>query len=349
MKNIKNKKKEIIIILVLLTVLGTILFVYLNKNKETIELKPIIKKKVKKLKILDPKTTTRPYGVMINNLGAARGLQSGLNDAYIIYEIIVEGGITRYFALFIDQEVERIGSIRSARHYFLDYALENDALYVHHGQSPQAARDFGNLGIARIVVDNSKTGFRDYNITGVNSEHKLFTSTKHLENGLKGKREERNKDLLLEYSIDSLKLKEYEESSKVKEFKVPYSSSIVNSYIYDEDTKLYNRSVNGNPQKDYVTGEQLAVKNIIVYNVQNYALDNKGRQNINNIGEGKGYFISEGYMIPIKWKKESRSSQTKYTYNGEELKVNDGNTFIQIMPSNRSIQIIEHKEEGESE
>ena len=44
-------------------------------------------------------------------------------------------------------------------------------------------------------------------------------------------------------------------------------------------------------------------------------------------------------MIPIKWKKDSRSSQTKYTYeDGTELKVNDGNTFIQIVPSSGSIR-----------
>lgn len=64
---------------------------------------------------------------MINNISVARPLQSGLQDAYLMYEIIVEGGITRYMALFMDQNTTRIGSIRSARHYFLDYALENDA------------------------------------------------------------------------------------------------------------------------------------------------------------------------------------------------------------------------------
>lgn len=55
---------------------------------------------------------------MINNISVARPLQSGLQDAYLMYEIIVEGGISRYLALFIDQSTERIGSIRSARHYF---------------------------------------------------------------------------------------------------------------------------------------------------------------------------------------------------------------------------------------
>ena len=83
-------------------------------------------------------------------------------------------------------------------------------------------------------------------------------------------------------------------------------------------------------------------KNIIAYQVDNYTIndgENKGRQDIKNIGSGSGYYFSDGYMIPIKWKKDSRSSQTKYTYeDGTELKVNDGNTFIQIVPSSGSIK-----------
>lgn len=157
----------------------------------------------KNLKIVDTSKNSRPYAVMINNISVARPLQSGLQDAYIIYELIAEGGITRYMALFMDQNTERIGSIRSARHYFLDYALENDAIYVHHGQSPQAQRDFSALGVDRIVVDNSKTGWRDKSLN-VASEHTLFTSIEKLNNGLGSKRTTRNNDLLLNYSVDEV-------------------------------------------------------------------------------------------------------------------------------------------------
>ena len=72
----------------------------------------------KKIKIVDMNSKSRPYAVMINNIKEARPLQSGLQDAYIIYEIIAEGGVTRLLALFHDTNTERIGSVRSARHYF---------------------------------------------------------------------------------------------------------------------------------------------------------------------------------------------------------------------------------------
>ena len=249
---------------------------------------------VKNLKIVDANSKSRPYAVMINNISVARPLQSGLQDAYLMYEIIVEGGITRYMALFMDQNTTRIGSIRSARHYFLDYALENDAIYVHHGQSPQAQSDFSALGVDRIVVDNSKTGWRDKSLK-VASEHTLFTSIEKLNNG------------------------------------------------YDAENGYYLRSVNGKAHTDYVTKKQYHFKNIITYQVKNTTLndgENKGRQNIENVGSGTGYYISGGYSVPIKWVKESRKSQTKYYYmNGEELKVNDGNTFIQIEPVGQKLSI----------
>ena len=346
----KKKNKIILIVVGVVLLLGIALLIafkagLFSKNDS----EPTPKKEnnepveeVKKLQIVDENSTSRPYAVMINNINVARPLQSGLQDAYIIYEIIVEGGITRYMALFLDQDTERIGSIRSARHYFLDYALENDAIYVHHGQSPQASRDFTALGVDRIEVSENKTGWRDRSLN-VSSEHRLFTSIVMLENGLGNKRTERNKDLLLNYSIDEIDMSGIEGATPASNVSIKYSGSITSSYEYDSESKTYKRFVNGDAHTDYVTKEQYTFKNIITYQVDNYTLDdgeNKGRQEIENIGSGTGYYISNGYAVPITWQKSSRSDQTKYYYeNGEELKVNDGNTFIQIQPEGQSLTI----------
>ena len=311
-----------------------------EEKKEEKEEKEEVIVPEKKLKIVDLDSTSRPFAIMINNAPVARPLQSGLQDAYIIYEIIVEGGITRYMALFLDQNTSRIGSIRSARHYYLDYALENDAIYVHHGNSPQALSDFGKLGITRIEVSNS-TGWRDKSLN-VAYEHTLFTSIEKLKNGIGSKRTERNKELLLTYSIDPLDLASIANSQVANNISINYSNSITTSYEYDSVNKVYKRFVNGKEHKDYATGEQYTFKNIITYKVGNYTIagDEKGRQNISNIGSGSGYYISEGIAIPIKWSKSSRGSQTKYTLeDGSDLVVNDGNTFIQIQPSGRNLSI----------
>lgn len=341
---LKNKKYGYLILAIIVLIIAIIAVSVLKKDKSLSGKSNSSKttEAVKKIKIVNPDTKSRPYAVMINNIGVARPLQSGLQDAYIMYEMIVEGGLTRYMALFLDQSTERIGSIRSARHYYLDYALENDAIYVHHGRSPQASSDFGTLGIDRIEVDNSKTGWRDKTLK-VASEHTLFTSIEKLNKGIGSKRTERKNNLLLKYSADPLDLTKYEGQTTANNVSIKYSNAVTSSYKYDPETKLYLRSVNGKEHTDYVTKKQYTFKNIITYQVKNYTLDdpeNKGRQGLENIGSGTGYYISEGIAVPITWEKKSRAAQTVYKYqNGKELIVNDGNTFIQIQPKGQTLTI----------
>ena len=346
----KLKKKNLIIIialfLVLVAIIVGIVFIVNNKKTEPInnDNTPQEKKEEPKLKIVDVNSKSRPFAIMINNHPTARNYHSGLQDAYMIYEIIVEGGMTRYMALFLDQNTERIGSVRSARHYFLDYALENDAIYVHHGYSPQAQNDFGRLGVDRIEVSDS-TGWRDKTL-GISYEHTLFTSIDKLKNGLNNKRLERNKDILFDYSIDKIDLNNNDSAKKADIVTIKYSNSVTDKYEYDSENEYYLRSVNNKAHSDYVSKEQYHFKNIITYNVANSTIagDEKGRPTINNIGSGEGYYISNGYAVPIKWTKSSRESQTRYTYlDGTEIKLNDGNTFINIVPTSGSINI-EQKE-----
>lgn len=344
MKILKNKKVLLsLIIVVIIILVGLLLFLNTKKQQNNEFDKNINKTTTKKVNIVDVNTKSRPYAIMINNVAGARKLQSGLQDAYIIYEMMVEGGITRYLALFLDQNTERIGSIRSARHYYLDYALENDAIYVHHGYSPQAREDWNSLGVDRIEVNESTTGWRDKSASKT-YEFTLFSSIEKLNKGLGSKRTERNNDLLLNYSADEVDLSQLEGAIPANKLNIKYSGNTTNNYVYDKDNKFYLRSVNNKSQDDYVTGKQLTVKNIIVYSIKYSGIsgDDKGRQTIDNIGEGNGYYISNGYAIPITWSKKSRKSQTIYRYNnGQEITVNDGNTFIQIVPESGSINITE--------
>lgn len=351
MKKQKNNKKVKVSVIVatisIILVIGVALLLFLGSKKDS-TLPKITKKNSStpmiesNLKIVDLNSKTRPYAIMINNLGVARPLQSGLQDAMIIYEMIVEGGLTRYMAVFQDQNTERIGSIRSARHYFLDYALENDAIYVHHGNSPQAAADFKTLNIDRISVDASKTGWRDKSLN-VSTEHTLFTNIAKLNNGIGNKRKTRNKDFLLNYSETPVDLSTKEGAIKANNIEITYSGSVKSSYEYDESAQNYKRSVNGKAHTDYVTKKQYTFKNIITYQVSNTSLNDgsgKDRQTLDNIGSGEGYYITNGYAVPITWSKSSRSSQTVYKYkDGTEIDVNDGNTFIQIQPKGKNLII----------
>lgn len=344
MKILKNKKVLLsLIIVVIIILVGLLVFLNTKKHQNNESDKTTTKTTTKKVNIVDVNTKSRPYAIMINNVAGARKLQSGLQDAYLIYEMMVEGGITRYLALFLDQNTERIGSIRSARHYYLDYALENDAIYVHHGYSPQAREDWNSLGVDRIEVNESTTGWRDKSASKT-YEFTLFSNIEKLNKGLGSKRTERNNDLLLNYSADEVDLSQLEGAIPANTLNIKYSSNTNNNYVYDNDNKFYLRSVNNKSQDDYVTGKQLTVKNIIVYSIKYSGIsgDDKGRQTIDNIGEGNGYYISNGYAVPITWSKKTRKSQTIYRYNnGQEITVNDGNTFIQIVPESGSINITE--------
>lgn len=347
MKKRKKHKKYIssFIILFILLVGAGYYFLFGSKNnskdtKSSDDISSTSSVEEKSLKIIDITSKTRPYAIMINNLSVARPYQSGLQEAYIVYELIVEGGITRFLALYKDADVERIGSIRSARHYYLDYALENDAIYVHWGQSPQAAADFKSLGVTEISDRSmaSTWSFRDRNIN-VSSEHTLFGLMSGLDKvrDKKISRKTSDKKLLLNYSIDEYNY----EGEAANEITINYSKIMTAKYEFDNENKVYARSVNGKEHVDYVTKKQYTFKNIIAYEIRNYdfmGAGNKGRQEIENIGSGSGYYFSNGIATKIKWSKSSRSAQTKYeTEDGKELIVNDGNTFIQIYPQKGSL------------
>jgi len=299
----------------------------------------------KEVKVVDTNSNSRPYAIMINNLNEARQIQSGLSDAYLVYELIVEGGITRMLALYKDADTAKIGSVRSARHYYLDYVLENDAIYVHWGQSPQAEEDLAALKINNIngLIYEGRYFYRD-NPIGISSEHTGFTKMQHLKDATKNLkyRDTTDKGLLLNYSAESVDLKKYNSVQNVSTVTTVYSNYLTNIYKYDSDTKLYNRYVNNKAHMDYALGEQITAKNIIIYYVKNYTIngDTKGRQFLENIGKGSGYFISEGKSVEITWEKTSRDAKTKYYFEDKsELVVNDGNTFIQILPYSGKIEL----------
>ena len=270
--------------------------------------------------------------------------QSGLQDAYIVYELMVEGGITRMMALFKEADVDKIGSVRSARTQYLGYAYENDAIYVHAGGANDALGRISREGINDVDVDG-QYGVRDTNLNRA-WEHTLFTTTDLIKKGIsnRGFRTESNVDNLLNYQAKSIDFSKFKDVKEANSVSIKYSDYRTSEYKYDTTKKVYLRSMNGYSNTDLVTGKQYEVKNIIVYGVYYTNYCDSGYcayQKIDNIGTGEGYYISEGYAIPITWTKENEKSQTVYTVKetGKELVVNDGNTYIQIYPTSGNLSI----------
>ncbi len=355
MKEKENKGTMIflIIILAIIVVAAIILAMKIKGSKEKTQVAEEGKQaeietvqpeqEIKKLKIVDEDSKSRPYAVMINNNHAAWP-QCGLKDAYIVYEIIAEGGITRMMALYKDQDTAKIGSIRSARHYFIDYAQENDAIFVHWGGSPQAYNRLSSIASIDGIALEGTVFFRDRTLNR-DYEHTGFTSMENVKKYAQsqGYTRDTDVDLLLKYSVDEINMAELEGAEDATSVDIEYSYYHSTSYEYDSENKVYKRSMSGTPNVDLETGEQYTAKNIIIYKVRNYTIndgEDKGRQELENIGSGSGYLVTGGYSVPIHWEKSSHSGQTVYTYeNGEEIQVNDGNTFIQICPMNAEITI----------
>jgi len=352
MSKLKNKNRKKLLVSIgigVCALLGTTTFFLLSNEKPTYtqnNTPPINKPEEvieKKVQVIDENSNSRPYAVMINNISTVWKYQSGLNDAYLVYEMLAEGGITRELALFKDSKIEKIQSVRSARHYYLDYVLENDAIYVHWGWSPQAQSDIKTLKINNIngLYYEGTYFFRDSTIKGIGSEHKGYTSMEKLIKASEKLGYRTTSDtMLLKYDAESINLTSYETVTDANYVEIPYSGSYTAKFYYDPDTKLYKKSQNKTEMIDYTSKERVTAKNIIVYNVGYKTIDDYGRQTMDNIGSGEGYFISEGKAVKITWSKDSRSSKTIYKLeNGEELVVNDGTTYIGLQPKTRSIKL----------
>lgn len=296
-----------------------------------------------KIKIIDTESKTRPYAVMINCHNSALP-QAGLKDAYIVYELMVEGGITRMMALFKDSNVAKIGSVRSARTQYLDYVYENDAIYVHAGGAADALNQISSEKISDVDVDGIY-GMRDNTLNRA-YEHTLFTSTNLLTGASANKSQRTTTETgnLLTYSAKELDLSKYSTAIKADKVSIKYSDYRTSIYEFDSKNNNYLRFMNSTANTDLVTKEQYTAKNIIAYSVKysNYTYNGySGYQKIDNIGSGEGYYISNGYALPITWQKKDEKSQTVYKIKetGENLVVNDGNTYIQIYPTSGNMTI----------
>ncbi|HPV02493.1 MAG TPA: DUF3048 domain-containing protein [Clostridiales bacterium] len=289
-----------------------------------------------------PFTGVRPVAVMIDNQGSRVLPQGGLDKAQIVYEVIVEGGLTRLMPVFWGTEPEMIGPVRSARHYFLDFSMEYDAIYVHYGGSPQAGADIKKLGIN--AIDGLVLGpdvFWDLTKDPGNWQDS-YTSMEKLKKYAERRKYHDTTDVGFPFDYSELGkdvVPEGGDSAAIVELKYP---SMTVRYDYDSETGTYKRFRYGKEHMERVSGKQLDAKNIIVLHMRNWTIegDYAGRQDMQTTGTGKGYFITCGRVYRINWSKETRSSQTMYTYeNGEPIMLNRGQTWIQVMPLNAKVTL----------
>jgi len=287
----------------------------------------------------------RPVAVMINNIKKALP-QYGISKAGIVFEALAEGGITRLLAVFDDiSDISQIGTIRSARPYYLDFAQSVDAVYVHIGGSPEAYSQIKSRGMDSYDLIEGRYNamyWRDKDrIRQSGYEHSVFTSGDRIMERIEadGVRMTRSSSYgkAFNFSDDA----EYEGTDATKITAV-FSSYKTGTYTYDKENGLYRIGQYGTSHVDALSGVQIAFKNIFILRMNSYVIkgDTAGRLRFDSVGSGKGTYFVNGTATDITWKRASSSAPFKfYTADGSELEVVPGDNYVAIVPLDASVTV----------
>ncbi len=294
---------------------------------------------------LEAPMMNRPFAVMFNNIKAAMP-QHGVSQADILYEILAEGNITRCMGIFSDlSQVGALGSIRSARKYYVDIAQSYDSVYVHAGGSDEAYSYISSIKCAHIDgvkgANASKYYYRDQNRLNnkYSLEHTMFiTGAKAIEYAAVRKctlTRDKEQNYGLKFDDDTLIIGSA--ANKVKIYfntgSKPSSSTKSTTMTYHGEDGLYYAYQHGADYIDGNTGQTIAFKNVIVLKAKTTTQSNKLRT-VELTGSGEGYFACNGQLIPIKWSRESLYKPFVYTLeNGTPLTLGVGTTYIAVIPT----------------
>jgi hypothetical protein len=289
---------------------------------------------------MDEPYTGRPVAIVINNLKGALP-HCGVADADIIYEILAEGGITRCLAVFSDvSKAGDIGSIRSARTYFISLAKSYDAILMHHGDSTLARSQF-NAGVIDHVDGGAPWFIRNQDRinSGYSFEHTLFTSGEKVMDCLQEKdfRLTSNADRDYGVTFDEEAAIDGETANVVT---VKYSQgNKTTKFTYDAESGTYSMYQHNRDYVDGNTGDQVTFTNILVlYAKMIYTNDASGHVRHTLEGENNGYYICGGKMIPIRWTRTSENHPFRYELeDGTPLVLQPGRTFVNVVPTKSTV------------
>ena len=275
----------------------------------------------------------RPFAVLLDNLLAALP-HHGISQADIIYEMPVEGGITRMLAVFQDiRGVGEIGPVRSARSYFLDAVQGHDAIFVHAGGSPQAYADIRNRGIPNIdgVLGSGREFYRDPERSRrAGSEHSMMTTDELLAGHGFRDAHEPGFSTGLAFLDDATP-----DGLPATNLTVRFSNYKTGGFVFNQASGRYYVSQHGEPMMDGAADVLLSVRNVLVLFANFRSVDGEGRLGVDFGLGGEGYFISGGYALPIRWEKNGYTAPFLFSHmNGHPLELSVGNTYVNIINTN---------------
>jgi hypothetical protein len=272
-----------------------------------------------------------PVAVIIDNHIDARPPAS-LSQAHIVYELPVEGSITRYLAIYDSkQEIATIGPVRSARPYMLDYVQELSALFVHVGGSPQALVNIAQDNIFNLnEFYNGSYFLRDENRP---KPHHIFINFADATKYIKEKNQEEASFSFWKFQEDSENI-DKEDKELVTNINIDFGSDAYEvNWVYDFEKNNYLRTLN---DKVHVDDRNIDIRarNIIIHITNSVVLDEKLRLKVDTIGGGEAVICFEAKCQEGTWKKDSAKTRTLYYIDGKEVKFSPGNFWIEVIDQN---------------
>lgn len=362
MKHVKKNKHNLllitVIILILVLLVGVVGWFFAknyakNSNKNIIKMfssqgqkstEVKSKNELTGLPIDEEYVNKRPIGVMINNLEGAQPLL-GVSDADLIYECPVEGGITRLLAIFKNPKgIQKIGSVRSARPYFINIAQGLDAIYMHIGGSVQATEMLNSPDIDSFSLGSYEDMmWRDpTRKANLGYEHSALTSGDRLIKGIEeaGVRETLKTDNKFKQSFSSTN-SQIEAGNIAQNVEVVFSSYKSTVFKYNNEKETYMIYQFNKPQMDDNKNVQNSKQNVIIIKADVTTINPENDlKAVQIIGNGEGQYISKGKTINIKWSKASAKDPIKYTTNnGSELIMIPGQSYICVVPLDAQVDI----------
>lgn len=291
----------------------------------------------------------RPVAVMFNNLKAAQP-QLGISRADIIYEVPAEGGITRMLGVYQTlEDIGTLGSIRSARPYYLELALGHDALYVHAGGSPAAYADIPAWGVDNMDGVNGGSDARIFwrdaeRRKTMASEHTMVTSGEKILSYLADGHFPTEHESTWRYAQTFAEDGTPPDGTAAEHVTLRFSQYKTGTFDYDAAAGKYLVGQYGGPYLDGAAETQVAVTNVLVLETGIYVIsgDTAGRLNVKLTGSGNGTFFCGGKTVPIRWSKADRGSPFVYTLeSGAPLVLGQGKSYICIMSPKSSTLTVE--------
>ncbi len=298
--------------------------------------------------LTDEAVGKRPVAVMVNNIPKALP-QYGIDQADVIFEVIVEGDQTRLMALYGDYtQVPKICSVRSCRKYFPIMSEGFDAVYINWGMSKSTRKYVETLDLTNYdgIYNSGNMFARDEarKNAGYAIEHTGYFDGTKLPGVMaeKGDRvelaENKTGTAFLFNGVDEQIKAGEQDCSYVK-----INFGAMNAeFNYDEETKTYFKLHNGNAHVDGVTGAQLQFTNVLVLettferdgSTSNKWFDWTGGE------DSVGYYVSNGGVQKIHWEKENdevKGYLKFYKEDGTELSINRGKTYIAINHKEKTV------------